>query len=131
LGETIQKTMNAGTNNENESDIFVRVGFFTNFRMLFGCPRRSFENFFRRKWVKSNLARRVGRCRRCGACCRMGFRCHHLKYDDSGESFCAVYDRRKAASCRNFPMSERDLAQRDRICSQPCGFTFVDADSTT
>jgi hypothetical protein len=121
--------MNSDTPNGNEPDIFVKVGFFINFLHLFGCPRRSFENFFRRAWVKSNLDRRVGTCRRCGACCRMGFRCHHLKYDSDGNALCAVYDTRKAASCRNFPMSQRDLAERDSICSQPCGFSFNSRDN--
>lgn len=120
--------MNSETGNENEPDIFVKVGFGVNFRLLFGCPRRSFENFFRRKWVKSNLARRAGECKRCGACCRMGFRCSRLKYDEDGRALCEIYDRRKAASCRNFPMSPRDLVERDSICSQPCGFSFADAD---
>jgi hypothetical protein len=123
--------MNSETNNENEPDIFIKAGFLANFQLLFGCPRRSFENLFRRKWVESNLARRVGRCRRCGACCRMGFRCRHLKYDDGGNGLCDVYDRRKAASCRHFPMSEKDLAERDRVCSQACGFRFIDANDTT
>ena len=123
--------MNPEIGRANEPDIFLKVGFLANFRLLFGCPRRSFENFFRRKWVKSNLDRRLGQCLRCGACCRMGFRCHHLKYDEEGKGLCAIYDRRKATSCRDFPMSERDLAERDSICSQPCGFTFADTDQAT
>ena len=127
----IGEIMNSDTNNENEPDIFIKVGFLTNFRLLFGCPRRSLENFFRRKWVENNLDRRLGQCRRCGACCRMGFRCRYLKYDEEGKGLCEIYDKKRIASCRNFPMSEKDLAQRDRICSQPCGFSFADTDGAT
>ncbi len=123
--------MTSETSNENEPDIFVKVGFLGNLRLLLGRPRRLFENCFRRKWVKNNLDRRLGRCRRCGACCRMGVRCRFLKYDEEGKSLCDVYDKRMSANCRNFPMSKKDLAERDRVCSQSCGFSFPDTDETT
>ncbi|MDP7287326.1 MAG: hypothetical protein QGH94_04970 [Phycisphaerae bacterium] len=122
--------MNRKTSNKNEPDIFIKPGFGANFRLLFGCPRRSLENRFRRQWVRSNIDRRIGQCQRCGACCRMGFRCSSLKYDIDGRALCEIYDRRTNASCRDFPMSPRDLAERDKVCSQPCGFSFIDADET-
>jgi hypothetical protein len=120
--------MDRKTSNANEPDIFVNPGFLVNFQLLFGCPRRSRENRFRKEWVQSNIARRTGQCHRCGACCRMGFRCPSLKYDADGQALCEIYDKRTNASCRDFPMSERDLTERDKVCTRPCGFSFADAD---
>ena len=93
-------------------------------KLLWGRPRRLFLNIFRPGLVRANLARRRGECRRCGACCQMGIRCPFLYYED-GLAACKGYDGRKSPNCRRFPMSERDLADRDVILpEQPCGFTF-------
>ncbi|MFO7900258.1 MAG: hypothetical protein R6V58_14505 [Planctomycetota bacterium] len=115
-------------NDQNEPDIFIDVGFLTRLRLLLGRPRRLFENLFRKRKVHDNLARRVGECNHCGACCRMGIRCRLLTYDEDGKSSCDAYGNRLSANCRNFPMSEKDLAERDLICTQPCGYSFGDPD---
>ncbi len=64
----------------------------------------------------------------------MGNRCRFLGYVD-GLAICKVYDKRLSPNCRQFPMSERDLAERDVILPEnPCGWTFAKepaADSDT
>ncbi len=109
---------------KNEPDIFIRVGWWTRFKLLSSRLRRLFDNWFRRRRVRENLARRRGECRRCGACCRMGVRCRFLSFDDKGLAVCGVYEKRQSLNCHNFPMSERDIAERDLVCRVPCGFTF-------
>jgi len=95
-------------------------------RLLWGRPRRMFLNLFRPGLVRANLARRRGECRRCGACCQMGVYCRHLKYGDDGLSECVRYQKWRSANCRNFPMDERDLAERDLVAPDtPCGYYFV------
>ena len=52
---------------KNEPDIFIRVGWWTQVKLLASRPRRLFDNWFRKQRVRENLARRRGECRRCGA----------------------------------------------------------------
>ena len=100
------------------------LGIWPRVKLLAGRPRRMFDNLFRGGRVRESLSRRRGECRRCGACCQMGNRCHFLYYED-GLAACRGYDGRKSPNCRRFPMSERDLADRDVILpEQPCGYTF-------
>lgn len=55
----------------------------------------------------------------------MGNRCRFLDYVD-GLAICKVYDKRLSPNCRQFPMSRRDLAERDVILPEtPCGWTFA------
>ena len=85
------------------------------------------NNWFRGRYVRESLARRQGECHRCGACCQMGNRCRFLDYVD-GLAICKVYDKRLSPNCRQFPMSEHDLAERDVILPEtPCGWTFAKA----
>ncbi|MFO7870796.1 MAG: hypothetical protein R6V03_05120 [Kiritimatiellia bacterium] len=59
----------------------------------------------------------------------MGIRCRYLDYDSGGLALCRVYDRRLSPNCRNFPIDERDLADRDAVMPDvPCGYTFKEAD---
>lgn len=93
--------------------------------LLWGRVRRVYQNLFRRSSVRESLSRREGKCLRCGACCRMGVPCRHLAYED-GLAACLLYDRRLSPNCRNFPMSPRDLADRDLVLpDRPCGYRFV------
>ena len=93
--------------------------------LLTGRVRRLYLNVLRRRYVQASLARRVGECRRCGACCQMGLRCRHLTYEGA-LSACRLYDKYRSSNCRNFPIDERDLADRDLVApSVPCGFRFV------
>lgn len=102
----------------------ARVSLWQRLKLLWGRPRRLWLNVFRPGYVRASLARRRGECRRCGACCQMGARCRHLAYD--GElAVCKRYERWRTANCRNFPIDERDIADRDLVAPHtPCGYHF-------
>jgi hypothetical protein len=65
-------------------------------------------------------ARRSGECNRCGACCKIVFRCPFLAEDAQGEYSCRIYEKR-FAQCRLFPLHARDLLEVPE-----CSFTFPD-----
>ena len=82
-----------------------------------------------RRYVQANLieqdhdslaARRQGECNRCGACCKIVFRCPFLGTDEQGEYTCRIYEQR-FAQCRLFPLHARDLLEVPE-----CSFTFPD-----
>jgi len=64
------------------------------------------------------LAERKGDCDRCGACCKILFRCPFLGTDDEGQYTCKIYDQR-FAQCRLFPLHAKDLLEVD-----DCSYTF-------
>ena len=94
-------------------------------RMWWGKVRRAFLIAFRKKRVAGKLERRRGACTRCGACCKIVFRCP--AYDDSnGEPRCLIYDDRPGV-CGLFPLDEKDLRDRDIVMpDRKCGFFFSD-----
>ena len=97
-------------------------------RLLWGRPRRLFLGLLRRGYVRAMHARRRGECRRCGACCQLAVRCPHLVYDGALAG-CDKYDQKRPLNCQNFPIDERDLADRDLNAPHtPCGYYFVDAE---
>jgi len=54
----------------------------------------------------------------------MGARCRHLEYEGDLAA-CRRYDKYRSPNCRNFPIDERDLADRDVVNPDtPCGFCF-------
>ncbi len=103
----------------------ARLSVWQRLKLLGGRPRRLFLNLFRPGLVRANLARRRGECRCCGACCQMGACCRHLKYGAGGLSECVRYQKWRSSNCRNFPMDERDLAERNLVAPDtPCGYYF-------
>ena len=70
--------------------------------------------------TKALLARRKGDCNRCGACCKIVFRCPFLGTDAEGEYICRIYDYR-FTQCRLFPLHEQDL----RELGHECSYTFA------
>jgi len=62
------------------------------------------------------LARRKGECNRCGACCKILFRCPFLATDSEGQYTCRIYERR-FAQCRLFPLHASELAELGGECS--------------
>ncbi len=92
-------------------------------RLLWGTPRRLFWNVCRPGYVRANVARREGACRRCGACCRLVWQCPYLRYDN-GLPSCRIYHQFRPLNCSMFPIDHRDLADRDKVASQPCGFSW-------
>jgi hypothetical protein len=65
------------------------------------------------------LAKRQGECNRCGACCKILFRCPFLGTDAEGQYTCRIYQYR-FAQCRLFPLHSEDL----RELGDQCSYTF-------
>ena len=63
---------------------------------------------------------RQGECSRCGACCKILFKCPFLT-EERGEFTCSVYAHRPP-SCRLFPMVPSDLRE-----VEGCAFRFEKA----
>ena len=93
------------------------------FQLSFGKFRRGFLITFARGSVREKLAERTGHCNRCGACCKILFKCP--AYDDSdGVPKCLAYNS-KPGVCSLFPFDKRDLNDRDIVMPEvPCGFDF-------
>ena len=81
-----------------------------------------------RRFVQSNaltqdtdtlLAKRKVDCDRCGACCKILFRCPFLSTDDEGQYTCRIYKMR-FAQCRLFPLRATDV----RELREDCTYTF-------
>jgi uncharacterized protein len=84
--------------------------------------RGKFRRFIQAKVVKQDtaalLARRNGECNRCGACCKILFRCPFLAEDDEGQYTCRIYEKR-FSQCRLFPLHAEDLREVEE-----CSYTF-------
>ncbi|HHT9121089.1 MAG TPA: hypothetical protein ACFYD3_11175 [Candidatus Hypogeohydataceae bacterium YC41] len=81
-----------------------------------GKLRRFYLVHYRGDYVQRQLLLRKGECRRCGSCCRIMFRCPHLK----GENQCDIYTCRYK-QCIAFPIDNRDL----KYLRHTCGHYFV------
>ena len=64
------------------------------------------------------LAGRQGECNRCGACCKILFRCPFLGTDADGQYTCRIYEKR-FDQCRLFPLHPADLRE-----VAECSYTF-------
>jgi Fe-S-cluster containining protein len=62
------------------------------------------------------LSKRKGECNRCGACCKILFRCPFLGTDSEGQYTCRIYEKR-FAQCRLFPLHASELAELGGECS--------------
>lgn len=95
----------------------------TRLKLLCGGPRRYLLGVLRPNYVTSQLAKRKGNCKRCGACCQMSWRCPHLFYDENNLAGCKVYGQGRAPWCKDFPIDQRCLNDRNSIgFEQPCGY---------
>lgn len=81
------------------------------------------RRFVQAKVIKQDtealLARRQGDCNRCGACCKILFRCPFLAEDGEGAYTCRIYEKR-FSQCRLFPLHPQDLREVDE-----CSYTFA------
>jgi Fe-S-cluster containining protein len=68
------------------------------------------------------LAKRQGECNRCGACCKILFRCPFLGTDAEGQYTCRIYEKR-FSQCRLFPLHAKDLQE----LGDECSYTFAEA----
>lgn len=93
--------------------------------MIWGKIRRGWLIAFRKKTVEKKLEHRRGDCNRCGACCKILFKCP--AYDESGpEPRCVIYNDRPGV-CSLFPIDAADLRERNIVMPErKCGYYFVD-----
>lgn len=85
---------------------------------LQGKIRRFIQSEFQPNKTAAMLALRDGECNRCGACCRILFRCPFLTTDADGQFSCRIYAHR-FAQCRNFPIHTKDLREVEE-----CSYSF-------
>jgi uncharacterized protein len=83
---------------------------------LRGKTRRFVQSSVLRQDAEPLLAQRRGECNRCGACCKILFRCPFLGTDADGQYTCRIYDKR-FAQCRLYPLHVQDLAELEGQCS--------------
>lgn len=85
--------------------------------------RGKIRRFVQAKLVRQDtdqlLSRRQGDCNRCGACCKLLFKCPFLGTDADGQYTCKIYDKR-FATCRLFPLPA-DLREVPE-----CSYTFTE-----
>lgn len=86
---------------------------------LKGKLRRFVQSSVLREDVQPLLAKREGDCNRCGACCKILFRCPFLGTDADGQYTCKIYQSR-FAQCRLYPLRPEDLREVEQ-----CSYTFV------
>jgi hypothetical protein len=84
-----------------------------------GKARRFVQSSLLRRDSAPFLAKRHGDCNRCGACCKILFRCPFLGVDADGQYTCRIYDKR-FAQCRLFPLRAEDLLELEG----QCGYSF-------
>jgi len=100
-----------------------RLGWRARLWLLWGKVRRFSLGLFRPGYVRRSAQQRAGDCRRCGACCQLGYRCQLLR--TTGDiTECRVHGLRPR-NCRLFPIDDRDLADRNAVAPDvPCGYRF-------
>ena len=86
---------------------------------LRGKARRFVQANLARQDTDALLAKRHGECNRCGACCKILFKCPFLGTDAEGQYTCRIYDKR-FAQCRMYPLHAADLLELE----QQCSYTF-------
>jgi uncharacterized protein len=83
---------------------------------LKGKTRRFVQSTLLRQDPGPLLAKRQGECNRCGACCKILFRCPFLGTDADGQYTCRIYNQR-FAQCRLYPLHAGDLRELEEKCS--------------
>ncbi|MEW6057206.1 MAG: hypothetical protein AB1540_11385 [Bdellovibrionota bacterium] len=81
--------------------------------------RRFYFSIFRKDYIRQSVAvNREGECHRCGACCKLIYRCPFLGHDAQDLPYCRIYGDLRPGSCKNYPF--------DRVDSEieQCGFKF-------
>jgi hypothetical protein len=88
-----------------------------------GKVRRFFRANLYTRENDALLARRQGECTRCGACCKILYKCPFLIEDAAPDGAvqysCAIYGDHYN-QCRIFPLVPKDLEEIE----EPCGYTF-------
>jgi hypothetical protein len=119
----------------SESEIYRRKAYI-GFRKIIGFFYTRHSYGATRRWVLSKiLPDRIlyrwkpyqrGGCNRCGACCKIVFRCPFY-YEDQNTTACLIYTSPKHAPppCVVYPIDPIDLAEVQReVAPEPCPFYF-------
>jgi hypothetical protein len=89
-----------------------------------GKVRRFYYWTLRKDYITRSHARRRGECTRCGACCKLMFRCPWLD-ESSGLPACIRHETRPM-NCKVYPIDEADIADRDSVRpDRKCGYSFA------
>ncbi|MHC4871675.1 MAG: hypothetical protein ACYTFY_07510 [Planctomycetota bacterium] len=89
-----------------------------------GKVRRFASSKVRKSYVEEQLTRRKGDCLRCGACCRLLFKCPMLLKNKNGSTSCRIHNR-KPENCRIFPLNQKCIDERNHLMPLlPCGYHF-------
>ena len=83
---------------------------------LRGKARRFVQASVLREDPAPLLEKRRGECNRCGACCKILFRCPFLGEDAEGQYTCRIYEKR-FTQCRLYPLHTADLRELEGQCS--------------
>lgn len=86
---------------------------------LMGKFRRIYLVYFRKAYVKRQLALRKGECLQCAQCCSFVFACPMLER----EGLCRIYSKFRLEMCKSFPIDQRDI---DEVALRggTCGYFF-------
>jgi Fe-S-cluster containining protein len=83
---------------------------------LRGKARRFVQATLAEQDTDGLLAQRRGECNRCGACCKILFKCPFLATDADGQYTCRIYEHR-FSQCRLYPLHAADLLELEGQCS--------------
>jgi len=86
---------------------------------LMGKLRRFYLVYFRKEYVKKQLASRKGECLQCAQCCSFVFVCPML----TRRSTCRTYNKFRLEMCKSFPIDQRDIDEVARR-GGTCGYRF-------
>lgn len=90
-------------------------------RQLTGKFRRFYYASVATSGTAERLAKRDGDCNRCGACCKILYRCPFLAEPEPGVYACRIYGHH-FAQCKLYPLTPADLTEIDGECT----YTFRD-----
>ena len=86
---------------------------------LTGKFKRFYLVYFKKEYVKRQLALRKGECHQCGRCCSFLFPCPML----TQQRLCRIYKRCRSEVCKLFPIDPRDIAEV-ALRGGTCGYRF-------
>jgi hypothetical protein len=86
---------------------------------VMGKFRRFYLVYFRKDYVKRQLALRKGECHQCARCCSFVFVCPML----TRGQLCRTYNKFRLEICKSFPIDQRDIDEVAR-CGGTCGYRF-------
>ncbi|MDP3981455.1 MAG: hypothetical protein Q8Q33_08595 [Chlamydiota bacterium] len=84
------------------------------FLQLVGKFRRFIKVNFFRNHVNTLLTKRTGECNRCGACCRIVFKCPFY-FEQDGLGSCKIYGKH-FTQCTFYPIEPKDLIGLEKDC---------------